>query len=123
MTTKRLCLVLFTLVLLAGSTSATQNSNSAASKPRNSNTAAAPKRKPPFRATKDQIKQAQSILKQRGLYDGELDSKLSPDTRAALKKYQAAEGLKPTGTLNAGTLEKMGISLTDKQKEMAKATK
>jgi peptidoglycan hydrolase-like protein with peptidoglycan-binding domain len=123
MTTKRLCLVLFTLVLLAGSTLATQNSNTAASQTRNTNAAAAPKRKPPFHATKDQIKQAQTVLKQRGFYNGELDSKLSPDTRAALKKYQEAEGLKVTGTLNAATLEKMSIPLTDKQKEMAQATK
>jgi hypothetical protein len=34
-----------------------------------------------------------------------------------LKKYQAANGLSPTGTLNQITLEKMGIALTDKQKE------
>jgi hypothetical protein len=35
-----------------------------------------------------------------------------------LKKYQAAEQLKVTGTLNKVTLEKMNIQLTDKQKAM-----
>ena len=36
-----------------------------------------------------------------------------------LKKYQDANGLKVTGTLNQATLEKMGIALTDKQKAAA----
>jgi len=76
------------------------------------------KRGPVFRATKDQINQAQAILKQRGFYAGEQTGKLDPDTREGLKKYQAAEGIKVTGTLNKITLEKMKITLTDKQKAM-----
>ena len=75
-------------------------------------------RKPIFRANKDQIKQAQKILKDRGFYAGEETGKLDDDTRAGLKKYQAAENLKVTGTLNKVTLEKMGVALTDKQKAM-----
>ncbi len=51
-------------------------------------------------------------------YSGEQIGKLEPDTRAGLKKYQQAEGLKVTGTLNKITLEKMGIVLTEKQKTM-----
>lgn len=76
------------------------------------------KRGPVFRANKDQIKQAQAILKTRGFFTGEDTGKLDPDTRAGLKKYQEAESLKVTGTLNKVTLEKMGIVLTDKQKVM-----
>ena len=76
------------------------------------------KRGPVFRATKDQIKQAQGILKERGFYAGEQTGKLDPDTRAGLKKYQEAEALKVTGTLNKVTLEKMSITLTDRQKAM-----
>jgi membrane-bound lytic murein transglycosylase B len=76
------------------------------------------KRGPIFRANKDQIKEAQKILKDRGFYSGEQTGKLDTDTRAGLKKYQGAEGLKVTGTLNRVTLEKMGIALTDKQKAM-----
>jgi len=67
-----------------------------------------------FRASKDQIMQAQKILKV-----GET-GKLDDATRTALKEYQTANGIKVTGTLNQLTLEKMGIALTDKQKEMAK---
>ncbi|HVE55460.1 MAG TPA: peptidoglycan-binding domain-containing protein [Pyrinomonadaceae bacterium] len=81
------------------------------------------KKAPVFRATKDQIIAAQKLLKEKNLYAGEASGTLDPATRAALKTYQEANGLKGTGTLNAVTLEKMGIALTDKQKEnAAKAT-
>ena len=76
------------------------------------------KRGPIFRATKDQINQAQAILKQRGFYGGEQLGKLDDATRDGLRKYQQAEGLKVTGTLNKITLEKMNINLTEKQKTM-----
>jgi peptidoglycan hydrolase-like protein with peptidoglycan-binding domain len=76
------------------------------------------KRGPIFRATKDQINQAQGILKERGFYGGERLGKLDDATREGLRKYQQAEGLKVTGTLNRITLEKMNIALTDKQKAM-----
>jgi peptidoglycan hydrolase-like protein with peptidoglycan-binding domain len=76
------------------------------------------KRGPVFRATKDQINQAQAILKQRGFYAGEQIGKLDDATRDGLRKYQQAEGLKVTGTLNKITLEKMNITLTERQKTM-----
>jgi len=76
------------------------------------------KRGPVFRATRDQINQAQALLKSRGFYAGEQVGKLDDATRDGLRKYQQAEGLKVTGTLNKITLEKMNITLTDKQKTM-----
>ena len=76
------------------------------------------KRGPIFRATKEQINQAQALLKSRGFYTGEPVGKLDDATREGLRKYQQAEGLKVTGTLNKVTLEKMNIALTDKQKSM-----
>ena len=76
------------------------------------------KRGPIFRATKEQINQAQAILKERGFYGGEQLGKLDDATREGLRKYQQAEGLKVTGTLNKITLEKMNINLTEKQKTM-----
>ena len=76
------------------------------------------KRGPIFRATKEQIKQAQAILKTRGFYQGEATAKLDDATREGLRGFQKAEGLKVTGTMNKLTLEKMGIELTDKQKAM-----
>ncbi|HEX2268363.1 MAG TPA: peptidoglycan-binding domain-containing protein [Pyrinomonadaceae bacterium] len=76
------------------------------------------KRGPVFRATKEQINQAQALLKSRGFYSGEQIGKLDDATREGLRKYQQAEGLKVTGTLNKVTLEKMNIALTEKQKNM-----
>jgi peptidoglycan hydrolase-like protein with peptidoglycan-binding domain len=76
------------------------------------------KRGPIFRATKEQINQAQALLKARGFYSGEQLGKLDDATREGLRKYQQAEGLKVTGTLNKVTLEKMNIALTEKQKSM-----
>ena len=109
-------LVLSLFLLLSISAAQNQNANANSNLARNSNKA--PNRKPIFRASADQIKQAQAILKQRAFYTGEQTGKLDTDTRAGLKKYQQAEGLKVTGTLNKVTLEKMGIALTEKQKTM-----
>ena len=75
-----------------------------------------PKRSPIFRATSDQVKEAQKILKSGSMYEGDQTGKLDDATRTGLKKYQEANGLKGTGTLNRVTLEKMGIELTEKQK-------
>lgn len=69
-------------------------------------------KKPVFKATKDQVMQAQKIV------NVTETGKLSKEDRDAIKKYQTENGLKNTGTLNKVTLEKMGIALTDKQKEM-----
>ncbi|HEV2912725.1 MAG TPA: peptidoglycan-binding domain-containing protein [Pyrinomonadaceae bacterium] len=104
------------LALSIPSPARNQNANSNSSGTQNTNSAR--KRPPVFRATKDQIKQAQAILKGRGFYAGEQTGKLDPDTREGLKKYQAAESIKVTGTLNKLTLERMQITLTDKQKAM-----
>lgn len=75
-----------------------------------------PKKPAPFRAIEDQIKAAQKILIDGKMYTGEQTGKLDDPTRDGLKKYQDANKLKVTGTLNATTLEKMGIALTDSQK-------
>jgi peptidoglycan hydrolase-like protein with peptidoglycan-binding domain len=121
---KRLSIAALVLLLTLCGTAAAQNTNPAPQTAASANTNTAPpkKRGPIFRANKEQITQAQNMLKQRGFYSGEADGKLNPDTRAGLRKYQEAEGLKVTGTLNAVTLQKMSIPLTDKQKEMNKPT-
>ena len=109
---KRLLTAIFAASLcLSAGAAAAQNINTSTV---NANTAR--KRGPVFRATKEQIKQAQGILKQRGFYAGDATGKLDTPTRDGLKKFQEAEGLKVTGTLNAATLQKMNVALTDKQK-------
>lgn len=114
------CLVTLLLFVCAAAASASaQNTNSSTTAMTNAN-ASAPKKKrgPIFRATKDQIKQAQAMLKTDGHYAGDATGKLDDATRTGLRKYQEAQTLKVTGTLNRVTLEKMGIALTDKQKTM-----
>lgn len=119
---KKLPLVVLLVFLILSLAAATQNqnanTNANTNKNSNGNKSANVNRKPVFRASLDQIKQAQAILKQRSFYAGEQTGKLNPDTRAGLKKYQQAEGIRVTGTLNKLTLEKMGIALTEKQKAM-----
>lgn len=107
---------LFMLLLVFTTAAAAQNSNSSTTSASNVTTNTSKKRGPVFRATKDQIMQAQKILKDRSFYSGEQIGKLDDATRAGLKEYQKAEGIKITGTLNKETVEKMGIALTDKQK-------
>jgi peptidoglycan hydrolase-like protein with peptidoglycan-binding domain len=80
-----------------------------------------PKKPAPFRATKDQITDAQNLMKSKSMFAGDVSGKLDDATRASLKKYQEANGLKVTGTLNQVTLEKMGIALTDSQKAASAA--
>lgn len=109
--------LLLTLSVIGVAQNGNSNSNTSSTTPSASNPTKK-KRGPVFRANKEQVKQAQAILKQRGFYSGEPTGKLDVDTRAGLKKYQAAENLKVTGTLNKLTLEKMNIPLTDKQKTM-----
>jgi peptidoglycan hydrolase-like protein with peptidoglycan-binding domain len=113
---KKLITVALSLLFVSSMALATQNTNSSTTT--STSTTTKKKRGPVFRASKDQIKQAQEILKTRGFYNGEQTGKLDADTRAGLKKYQAAESVKVTGTLNRVTLEKMNITLTDKQRMM-----
>jgi hypothetical protein len=113
---KKLIAVALSLLFVSTLAFASQNTNSSTAS--SASTTAKKKRGPVFRASKDQIKQAQGILKNRGFYSGEESGKLDADTRAGLKKYQTAESIKVTGTLNRLTLEKMNITLTDKQRTM-----
>ena len=113
---KKLPLVVLSLLVASCLAIATQAQNNNSNGGSASSKTTSKKRGPIFRATKDQIKQAQGVLKQRSFYGGEEVGKLNSDTRAGLRKYQQAEGLKVTGTLNKVTLEKMGIALTDGQK-------
>lgn len=106
-----------TLLVLCVFTAGAQAQNSTSTTTKSATKQGA-KRGPIFRATKEQINQAQAILKERGFYAGEQLGKLDDATRDGLRKYQQAEGLKVTGTLNKVTLEKMNIGLTEKQKTM-----
>jgi peptidoglycan hydrolase-like protein with peptidoglycan-binding domain len=116
---KKILSTILSLLFVSSIVMAAQNTNSSTTTNSSTSTAKTTKKRGPiFRANKDQIKQAQKILKDRAFYAGEETGKLDDATRAGLKKYQEAEGIKVTGTLNKVTLEKMGVTLTDKQKAM-----
>lgn len=119
---RRLIVAFLTLLCAASVSPAMQNPDASNTSRASTKSKPAVKRGPVFRSTKEQIKQAQAILKARGFYTGAEDSKLNADTRAALKKYQEAEGLKVTGTLNKATLERMGVILNDRQREWKPTT-
>ncbi|MCY7376457.1 MAG: peptidoglycan-binding protein [Pyrinomonadaceae bacterium] len=74
-----------------------------------------------FRATKEQIIQVQNLLKKDGFYSGEATGIVNPATGEGLKKYQAANDLEATGTVNQITLEKMDITVTAQQMEDSKS--
>ena len=74
-----------------------------------------------FRVTKDQIREAQSILKADGLYQGDVSGVMDDSFRAAIKNFQRRNGLRETGTLNRQSLEKMDIELSPQQ--LAETTK
>src|SRR5437660_12329758 len=59
--------------------------------------------------TADRISEIQGALAKDGSYSGEPNGKWDDSTVAAMKKYQAAHGLNPSGKLDARTLQKLGL--------------
>lgn len=80
-----------------------------------------PKRPAPFTATKDQIVDLQKVLIGAKLFSGEATGERSDALKQAVMKYQESNKLKATGGINAETLQKAGIALTEKQKEQVAA--
>lgn len=111
--TKKLLLLALALFVFAGASMAQATATATPS-----TTTEKAKRPPVFRPTKDQIKQVQSILKDKKLYSGEASGTYNDETRTGIKSFQKDNGLRETGTLNRATLEKFGVELTDKQKEI-----
>jgi peptidoglycan hydrolase-like protein with peptidoglycan-binding domain len=54
--------------------------------------------------------EVQEALKAKGNDPGPIDGRMGPKTRAALKAFQEANGLKGTGQLDNQTAEKLGIA-------------
>lgn len=61
-------------------------------------------------ANKDQIRQAQQRLKDLGFYEGQIDGIYGPETEAALREYQARQGLQVTGALTQETQQALAHS-------------
>jgi hypothetical protein len=89
---KKLLTALLSLLFVFAIAVGMQGSKSS-TKTNNSNSTTSRRRGPIFRASADQVKQAQGILKERGFYSGSQTGKLDDDSRAGLNKYQGAEAL------------------------------
>jgi len=61
-------------------------------------------------ATKDEIRNAQQALKDKGMYTGPVDGSMNADTRKALRDFQQKNNLKVTGTLDHETTAALGIT-------------
>jgi peptidoglycan hydrolase-like protein with peptidoglycan-binding domain len=57
--------------------------------------------------TRDDVRQAQSQLHARHLYDGPVDGALGPQTRDALRRYQRASGLPESAALDPATVARL----------------
>ncbi|MDQ3748319.1 MAG: peptidoglycan-binding protein [Acidobacteriota bacterium] len=98
---KKLIYIIFACALFAVSTEA-QTVPSASPTP--NATAESKTKSKKFRANKEQIMETQMKLKTGGMYAGEQTGKLDDATRDGIKKFQEANGVKVTGTLNKETL-------------------
>ena len=56
------------------------------------------------------IANVQTALQEQGLYQGEVDGLLGPQTRAAIADYQRASGLAETAAIDQPTLESLGMT-------------
>jgi peptidoglycan hydrolase-like protein with peptidoglycan-binding domain len=59
--------------------------------------------------TPKRIKEIQQALKQAGFYSGEPTGRWDKQTIEAMKNFQAAQGLRPTGKITALSLQKLGL--------------
>ena len=55
----------------------------------------------------DKTKQIQTALKKAGFYKGEIDGKIGPRTKAAIRAFQKAKKLNPDGVVGAKTWEEL----------------
>ncbi|MBI3406042.1 MAG: peptidoglycan-binding protein, partial [Acidobacteria bacterium] len=59
--------------------------------------------------TPDRIREIQSALSQTGHYSGEPSGKWDASTIDAMKRFQDSQGFKPTGRVDAPTLQRLGL--------------
>ncbi|HJU18978.1 MAG TPA: peptidoglycan-binding domain-containing protein [Stellaceae bacterium] len=57
----------------------------------------------PMQLTPTQVKEAQQALKADGLYKGEIDGKIGPETKQAIEQFQQQNGLQQTGVMDEQT--------------------
>lgn len=63
--------------------------------------------------SKNRIKQVQTALKKVGFYKGDIDGKLGPQTKRAIKAFQKSKGLAPDGVIGVRTWEELAKILNN----------
>ncbi len=58
----------------------------------------------------DTVSLVQQKLKRLGYYHGQIDGDMGSQTAAAIRRFQVAEKLRPTGQLDEETLTRLGFS-------------
>jgi peptidoglycan hydrolase-like protein with peptidoglycan-binding domain len=92
-----------------GASGSSGSSMSQSSTPAKSSTASkSSAKKSSTSASSDSVKSVQTALNKNGAAL-KVDGKMGPSTRAALKKYQSANGLKATGRVDDATKTKLGV--------------
>ena len=97
---------------VASSTPASSTSSSSAKKTTNKKSSKKhhAKREPLQKApTPDRISEIQSALARGGYYQGAPNGKWDSNTVDAMQKFQSANGLSPSGKIDALSLQKMGL--------------
>ncbi len=61
--------------------------------------------------TKDNLKLVQERLKTEGVYAGPVDGEMNAQTEAALRAYQAKQGLTVSGAADEATLKQLQLEL------------
>lgn len=64
---------------------------------------------PVLAQSSDTIRNAQQALKDKGMYDGQVDGVNGPQTQAAVRKYQQQQNLTADGRLGPKTLDTLGV--------------
>ena len=57
----------------------------------------------------ENVKKVQAALKEKGQDPGPIDGVMGPKTKAAIKAYQSANNIKPTGRLDSETAKSLGM--------------
>lgn len=63
----------------------------------------------PLRPSSDRIEQIQQALTRAGFYKGDPTGKWDADTIDAMKDFQQAHGISPTGKIDAPSLQQLGL--------------
>ena len=58
-----------------------------------------------------EVEEIQRVLKERGLFTGEITGYYGEQTRQAVTKFQKQQGLKQTGAADEATLKRLGITI------------